>query len=68
MLLFMGFPGRKDPSFNERFPGKATAEIITTAHPEWFEKYLVKDDERAAGLKGNPNQVGAVAPRRQSRA
>jgi all-trans-retinol 13,14-reductase len=32
MLLFMGFPSMKDPSFDARFPGKSTAEIISTGH------------------------------------
>ena len=47
MLLFMGFPSCKDPSFKDRYPGKATCEIITTAHPEWFEEYLTKEKSQS---------------------
>ena len=57
MLLFMGFPSVKDPSFAERFPGKSTCEIISTAHPEWFERFL---EERTDGTR-NPNQSGKRA-------
>ena len=59
MALFMGFPSCKDPSFEERFPGKSTCEIITTAHSEWFERYLVEygESKRAsAGKEGEKKE------------
>ena len=55
MLLFMGFPSVKDPSFASRCPGKSTCEIISTAHSEWFEAFL---SEKVTGTRGNPNQSG----------
>ena len=39
-LLYTSFPSMKDPSFETRFPGKSTAEIISTAHSEWFTRHL----------------------------
>ena len=43
----------KDPSFASRFPGKATCEIITTAHPEWFEAYLDPTGKNESGKRNN---------------
>ena len=43
MLLFVGFPSVKDPTYNDRFPNKSACEIITTAHSEWFDKYETSD-------------------------
>lgn len=42
-LLFLSFPSTKDPTWNERFPGKSTLEIISLASYEWFEKW--KDEK-----------------------
>ena len=50
MLMFLGFPSCKDPSFKDRFPGKSTCEIISTAHPEWFERFFVNEQQQE-GLK-----------------
>ena len=54
MLMYLSFPSCKDPSFKTKYPGKSTCEIISVAHPQWFERFLTK------GGKGgkNPNQSG----------
>jgi all-trans-retinol 13,14-reductase len=39
MLLFVGFPSVKDPEYSKNHPGKSACEMITTAHPEWFEQF-----------------------------
>lgn len=38
-LLFLSFPSTKDPTYNERCPGKSTCAIITVAPYEWFEQW-----------------------------
>lgn len=38
-LLFISFPSSKDPTFNERFPGKTVCEIITLAKWDWFAQW-----------------------------
>lgn len=38
-LLFLSFPSTKDPSWEERFPGKSTCEIISFAPYDWFDKW-----------------------------
>ncbi len=38
-LVYISFPSSKDPSWDERFPGKSTVEIVTPAQMEWFEKW-----------------------------
>lgn len=38
-LLFLSFPSTKDPTWNERFPGRSTCEIISLAPYEWFEEW-----------------------------
>lgn len=42
-VLFLSFPSTKDPTWNERFPGKSTLEIVTFASYDWFEKW--KDEK-----------------------
>jgi all-trans-retinol 13,14-reductase len=42
-LLFLSFPSTKDPTWDERFPGKSTLEIVSLASYEWFEKW--KDEK-----------------------
>ncbi len=34
--VYISFPSAKDPSFRNRFPGRATIEVITLAPYEWF--------------------------------
>jgi len=38
-LVYISFPSAKDPSWDERYPGKATIEIVAPAAYEWFEKW-----------------------------
>ena len=42
-LLFVSFPSTKDPTWDDRFPGKSTCEIVSLAPYEWFEKW--KDEK-----------------------
>jgi all-trans-retinol 13,14-reductase len=35
--VYISFPSAKDPTFQDRFPGRATIEVITLAPYEWFE-------------------------------
>ena len=42
-LMFLSFPSTKDPTYNERYPGKTTCAIITVTPYEWFEQWK---DER----------------------
>jgi len=39
MPFFMGFPCKKDSTWNTRFPGKSNAVILTAAKYEWFEEW-----------------------------
>ncbi|XP_071803253.1 all-trans-retinol 13,14-reductase-like [Asterias amurensis] len=38
-LLFITFPSAKDPSWDERYPGKSTCTMVTLANWEWFSKW-----------------------------
>ncbi|ELT89885.1 hypothetical protein CAPTEDRAFT_174975 [Capitella teleta] len=38
-LMFISFPSSKDPTFNDRYPGKTVCEIITLAKWEWFSQW-----------------------------
>ena len=38
-LLFLSFPSTKDPTFNDRFPGKSTCEIVTVTPHRWFQAW-----------------------------
>ncbi|WP_295803447.1 NAD(P)/FAD-dependent oxidoreductase [uncultured Microbulbifer sp.] len=38
-LVYISFPSAKDPSFNERYPGRATIELVAPAPYEWFEQW-----------------------------
>jgi all-trans-retinol 13,14-reductase len=39
-VVYVSFPAAKDPSFEERHPGRATVELITLAPFERFEKWV----------------------------
>ena len=41
--LFISFPSTKDPTWEERFPGKTTCTVIALAPYEWFERW--KDEK-----------------------
>lgn len=38
-LLFISFPSTKDPTWNERFPGKSNCTVVTLANFKWFEDW-----------------------------
>ena len=38
-LMFLSFPSAKDPTYNERYPGKSTCVIITATPYKWFEQW-----------------------------
>lgn len=38
-VVYISFPGAKDPDFTNRFPGRTTIEIITVADYEMFAKW-----------------------------
>ena len=38
-LMFVSFPSTKDPTYNERYPGKTTCTIVTMTPYEWFEEW-----------------------------
>ena len=35
-MVYISFPSAKDPDFNNRYPGKATIEIVAPCMHEWF--------------------------------
>lgn len=41
-LLFISFPSTKDPTWEERYPGKTTCVVITLAPFEWFKAWEEK--------------------------
>ncbi len=38
-LLFISFPSAKDPEFAQRYPGRATIEVVTLASYDWFARW-----------------------------
>ena len=38
-LLFVSFPSTKDPTWEERYPGKTTCVVVTLAPFEWFKDW-----------------------------
>ncbi|MCB0033015.1 MAG: NAD(P)/FAD-dependent oxidoreductase, partial [Anaerolineales bacterium] len=38
-VVYISFPSAKDPHWEERYPGRATVDIITLAPYDWFEKW-----------------------------
>lgn len=38
-LVYISFPAAKDPEWENRYPGKATVDIITLAPYEWFTEW-----------------------------
>lgn len=38
-VAYVSFPSAKDPTFQDRYPGKATIEVVTLAPYEWFAAY-----------------------------
>ncbi|XP_078522857.1 all-trans-retinol 13,14-reductase [Lissotriton helveticus] len=42
-MIFVGSPSAKDPSWDERFPGRSTLTVLTFAPYEWFEEWKDKN-------------------------
>lgn len=38
-VVYASFPSAKDPTWSERYPDRATVEVITLAKFEWFERW-----------------------------
>lgn len=38
-VVYISFPGAKNPKFEEQYPGRTTIEIITPAKYEWFAEW-----------------------------
>ena len=38
-LVYISFPSAKDPSWDKRYPGKSTIEMITLSDYDWFSKW-----------------------------
>lgn len=38
-LNYVSFPSAKDPSWEQRYPGKSTIDVISLAPHEWFERW-----------------------------
>jgi all-trans-retinol 13,14-reductase len=38
-FLFISFPSAKDPTFQSRYPGRETIEVMTLAPYDWFVKW-----------------------------
>lgn len=38
-LIYISFPSAKDPSWDSRYPGKSTVEIVAPTHHEWFNRW-----------------------------
>lgn len=41
-MVYISFPSAKDPDFNNRYPGKATIEIVAPCMHEWFAEWQDK--------------------------
>ena len=41
-LVYVSFPSAKDPSFTERYPGRATIEIVAPGPHSWFAAWADK--------------------------
>ena len=38
-VVYISFPGAKDPDFTKRYPGKTTIEIVTISKYDWFKEW-----------------------------
>ena len=41
-LTYISFPSAKDPSFTERYPGRATIEIVAPGPFQWYQQWADK--------------------------
>ena len=60
-LMFLSFPSTKDPTYNDRYPGKSTCAIVTVTPYEWFKQW--KDEKalhRGDDYEGFKNSIGEL--------
>lgn len=38
-FVYLSFPSAKDPSWDQRYPGKSTIDMIVPASPAWFKQW-----------------------------
>ncbi|MBZ5537026.1 MAG: NAD(P)/FAD-dependent oxidoreductase [Acidobacteriia bacterium] len=38
-VLFISFPSAKDPTFEKRYPGHSTIEVVAPVHYRWFQRW-----------------------------
>jgi phytoene dehydrogenase-like protein len=48
-LVYISFPSAKDPTFTDRYPGRATIEIVAPGPHEWFAQWA----DRPWGKRGD---------------
>ncbi|NWI12065.1 RETST reductase, partial [Crypturellus soui] len=52
-MMFITFPAAKDPSYEERHPGRSCMTLLTMARYEWFEEWAgTRAKHRGAGYQG----------------
>ncbi|NXA56959.1 RETST reductase, partial [Nothocercus julius] len=65
-MMFITFPAAKDPSYQERHPGRSCMTLLTMARYEWFEEWAgTRAKHRGAGYQG---YKAAIAQRLLERA
>jgi all-trans-retinol 13,14-reductase len=58
-LLFITFPSAKDPTFQDRYPGKSVCTVITMANWEWFAPWEQEHmSKRGDDYNSVKNQIG----------
>ena len=61
-LVFVSFPSTKDPTFDDRFPGKSTCEIVTVSPYRWFREWeRERVMHRGEDYRGLKMAIGAQA-------
>jgi len=61
-LLFISFPSTKDPTWDERFPGKSNCTIVTLANWSWFNEWEnERIMKRGADYEEIKNRIGEKA-------
>ena len=38
-VTYVSFPSAKDPSWNDRYPGRSTVDVITLTKYDWFKEW-----------------------------
>lgn len=56
-VLFISFPSTKDPSWDERHPGKTTCVVMAPAPFEWFEEWA-EETKRGQDYQNRKNALG----------